>query len=1049
MGLVVAMFVILGLLFGGGAGWFAWRKFVLPKRPELLVEKAGAGDLTALATLGLSHLRGEWGAELDFVKGRAMVERAANGGDPLGLLALGLLRSNGLPAPDSRENLREAAEVLWREAMEKGAVAAAAERNDPRWIALAVDAENELMGAVSEQSIQLLEKAVDADYPSAAMVMASLAHTGEEKAKWLTAAERFARKAVSKNSVNAVRILGALHLAGELPDSDRRFGREQLEKAADAGDPLAALELANHLLEEGSGREAVAFAEAAWEAGLVPAAAILGEIHFDGKGVDRDPSRGVKLAAEAAEVGYVRGLAVVARAHSTGEGAELDPRKAERIWRDLIESGFTNFNADLGIHLAADGRTSEAIDPLRVAAGSGNAEAAMKLGTILADAATGEDAFAEAVSWLEKAARANIAGASVALAETIDHPKRERRDPSRAVELLKELSDEGDHRSAVRLARFYLEGRGVTRDPTKAMLLLTKAAEAGEASSYFLLAEFHEKGAGTLPASPAAALEYYRKALSVGDIRVAERFSGMETGRSVLTAFLESWVKADARATLAWIGGEVSEYFLLSRPDSTQIASLEEGFRALWPTRRVTAGRIEATALVALDRIEFRVPYRLDFSRNGQAGAANAVATAEVVFPENGSPRITRFSEKVETWQLEPTNDRFDREGDRATTRGILPAMPVGESAIDFANLPRKEIESVRAIPLRDKFGRQHGMLPVAIDAGLVSFARLSGGGELLMPVSYFDESVRERIQNVVDGQSFAEFEKLRDGLILGPDRSDPATLSLLRRAEGGDHEAEALVGEAYYDGLGTFPKNRVEAGKWFVRSANGRHLLGQVWVAILTRDGEFGGDVSARDRFRDLVFQMSEAINLSSQKVIYMRAAAECHAGAYGEDPFDNRAARNLLEQASAGGDSRAKVLLGVEYARTGSTLAVGPLRTAADNRCASAATELAKYYLGTGRNHPPASDHLRLAANKGDIEAQALLGEFLARGGDGPGRESEAAFWLELALRNAVSTNRKQHEAVVRSTMRALADLVDEESFRRARYFLEKKPSTVVEPR
>ncbi len=1043
-GFVMGLFLVLALFVTGGFGWFAWRKFVLPKSPELLSEKIRRGDTAAEATLALSHLRGEWGAEFDFSKGLSMTESAVAKGDPCGLLLAGLLCEEGFPLKGVDDLPGPAARRFWSRALESGASERVTDLGDPRWDALLAYAEFRVNGSLSADSRRLLDRSFDAEYPTAPFVRIAIPGEPLSREELLKRADEFARKELRRGSVHSATLLGLLHTSEEFAGADRRYGLDRLREAADAGEPKAAARLAILLAEEGEGDDAFRRVSMALGSGLTEAKAVAGRFYLEGVGTVPDPAKGFELAHEAATLGSVSGMATVARAYADGEGVASNPGEAIRIWRNLIERGRVRYNADLGGILAKLGRNSEAIEPLRASALVGEMESAFLLGKVLADVgASDPKAHAEAVTWFEKSMDAGHPGAALELARIIDDPKREHRDPARAVSVLRSLADGGDHAAAVRLANYHRDGRGVERDPSKALLLLKRAADAGERSAFFPLAQMYETGTSSLTPSPATAFLYYRKAFEAADERIGERFPGLELGLGAVEDYVLSWAGDDHRATLAWVGQRVTNYFSLSEPGTVAVAALEQGFRQAWPRREVElSGDPVAVALVSMEQIEFRLPYRILLSREGRRVEAEAVATVSLDFTHPDEvPRVVGVREKVKRWRLDPSNAHFER-GQDSTTREILPAVPVTESEVDIANLPQRAVESAKSIPFEDRFGGSFAMVPVIAGDGIVSFARLEGGGELLVPETYFDETVLTRIRQFAEGQSFAEFQVWRGGLILEPDRADPATAELLRRAENGDHEAEALVGEAYYDGLGTFPKNRVEAGKWFARSARMEHLLGQVWIAIMVRDGEFKADAPARDLFLNLVFRMSEAINLSSTKAVYLRAAAECHAGAYGENPMDNRLAKGLLEQAAVGGDPRAKLLLGRDYLKRSPTLAVGPLRVAADNRCASAATELSKYYLGAGIEIPLAVNLLKLAANKGDIEAQMLLGQLLA---SEEGSELEAAFWLELALRNALAANDKANEARIRADIRKQGGRISEDSFRRSRSFLDKTPSTL----
>jgi TPR repeat protein len=1041
VGLVATFIVLLAVLGAGGVGWFAWRAYIVPQRPDLLMFKANEGDVTALATLGLSHLRGEWGANFDFPKGRAMIEKAAEEGDPCGLLGAGLLSNDGLSLKGAPENLNEAALGFWRRALEAGALKVAAERNDARWISLAAFAEWKVTGTIANETLALLDSAIEAGYPNGALVRAEIEDAPEKKEPWLSLADDFAQKAGKRGSVHAIAITGHLHTAAVFPEADPRFGREQLAKAAEAGDPIASYQLAGLLVEERDAKEAFLLASFASDAGLVHAKALLGEFYMTGSGVAPDPVKGYALGEEAAAAGSVKGMAVIARSYGSGSGTRRDPDQAIRIWRRLIEAGRVEFSAELGNFLANEGRKPEAIEPLRSAATSGDAEAALLLGRILAENHTDEILHLEAVKWLEMAVKAEVTNAAVALASVIDDPAREKRDPEGAFKLLRRLTDDGDMKSAIRLADYYVEGRGVAKDATKALLLLQRAAEEGESMAHFPLGRLFERGTESISASPVRAFECYAKAMEAGDDRLSSRFPSLVSGGEVVRKFVKSWESEDLRDTIGHLAPEVSEYFHLVRPDAVQIASIERGFRQTWPSRIVETDEIEAVNLVAIDRIEFRVPYRIQFSRANWAVSANALATVEIVTTEAGIPQIAGFQEKVNEWILEPGPDRFEPPlSDVVSTRGIFPAIPLSESEFDVANLPRKSLDWVKAQPFADKFGKRHARLPISIAADVVTFVRLPEGGEMLLPVSHFEESVLTNIQHVADGQSLEEFDEWSRALITGPDLSDPATAAILRAAESGDHQAEARVGEAYYDGLGTFPMNRPEALKWFIRSARAKHRLGVAWIAVMTRSGEIQSTKTAADQLEEASFEFATAISQPGANAFDWRCTAEWFAEQQGLD-FGDRQPRELLERAIELGDDRALILLGSHQLQSTPIDGTRLLRYAADRRCATASTMLAKYYLGRGNDPRLVPALLRLAANKGDTEAQLLLGEFLANGGTGIAQPLEAAFWLEFALQNAVALAEKTREVEVRAAIRTLADRIDEDHYRRVRNYLAKR--------
>ncbi len=844
LAVALAVVSVLGLLAVGGLGWFGWKNYNLSHRPALLAEKAAKGDTHALATLGLSHIRGEWGAEYDFAKGCRMIKEAAELNDACGLLAAGLLIEEGFEAAVSSQGPGETSVSIWQRALNSGALELDQIRKDPRWSALAAYAQWRVNGTVSDDARHLLERARAAGYPTAPMVSLAIEGDSPSRDSLLQEADRFAREELRRGSLFCTSLLGQLHTSQTFPGVDPRYGRERLQEASDAGDPLASVNLANILAADGRDQEAYRLAEKAAETGSLPAKALLGRFLFEGIGTSRDPEAGVALAKEAAERGNIQGLTVMAMALASGEGTPADPARAADILRRLLDTGRMKNVTELASLLSKLGRREEAIKPLRAAAEAGNPKAALQLGVILVDdSAADSESFEEGVVWLEKAMKADVLGSALAYAKAVDSPVRRNREPARAVEVLQSLVDRHDSTGMALLAGYYIEGRGVGQDSAKAVLLLQKAAEAGDRSAYFPLAALYETGAGTLSPSPANALKYYRLAHESGDPAVGQRINGIKVGPPSVIAFLESWRDDDPRKTLAFVDEGISHYLGLSNPDIPAISALEEGFRALWPGRAVTPETVEIVSIIALDRIEFRLPYRLRVSRGSLAGEARVIATLEMVFPAKGAtPRLTRYSEEVENWILEPSPDHFV-QGEGLTTRSLLPVVPASVSTNSSSTLIPEGPERADVFPFKDKFGKRHEGFPVSLNEGVIEFKSFTDGSGYLLPSAYFEGAELERIRQTSDWQPGGKFEEWRSALVLAPDRSDPATSALLRRAESGDSEAVALVGEAYYDGLGTFPKNRVEAFKWFKNARIARHPLGYTWIEIMTQTGEIKSD--------------------------------------------------------------------------------------------------------------------------------------------------------------------------------------------------------------
>ena len=386
-----------------------------------------------------------------------------------------------------------------------------------------------------------------------------------------------------------------------------------------------------------------------------------------------------------------------------------------------------------------------------------------------------------------------------------------------------------------------------------------------------------------------------------------------------------------------------------------------------------------------------------------------------------------------------PGEDRFF-SGEHSRT--CFPAIPVGESTYDPTKLPQKQVNYVKSFPFKDRFGSKYSLIPTGTKNDLIVFSNIASAADLLMPRAYFDDSSLDSIDNMIGSQSFGVFEEEFASITMKRLRDRPAANALFASADGGNNESQALVGERYYEGLDGFPFDRVEALKWFVRSARGKHPLGRYWLAVMTASGEITTPDSATTLFRNVFPDMAPLIATNNPRPEHWRATGECYAE--GEKlTFGEGQPRELLERAINGGDQRARLLLGVHYIETNLNLTDGlrHLRTAADAGCSSAAVVLGNYYLGPGKSPELAAGLFHGAAKQNNPTAQFILGNCYSLGKGFELDQARAAFWLHLSLKNSLQQGNKTLEAEIREMIRILEPKIGKDNYRRAQNFLEKK--------
>lgn len=325
-----------------------------------------------------------------------------------------------------------------------------------------------------------------------------------------------------------------------------------------------------------------------------------------------------------------------------------------------------------------------------------------------------------------------------------------------------------------------------------------------------------------------------------------------------------------------------------------------------------------------------------------------------------------------------------------------------------------------------------------------------AGGKVWEVPLATLSAESRKRIEterlskNLYSAEPpsniLSTYNQLFGQIIWDPDLADPIAVRLMASANAGDHEAEALVGEAFYDGIGAFPVNRVEALKWFIRSAKGQNALGKLWIAVMTQNGEISASEPSQSLFQKALPDLVQIIAHQNPIAPYWRATAECYAGGQGI-ALSERQPRELLEKAIARNDTRARLLRGNMLLQSHGSVGASYLRSASDARCATASTSLAKYYLGRSSEPERAASLLLTAAFKNDIEAQLLLGSCLANGVGTRNDPVEAAFWLETGLINSIRLASRHLESQARESMRNLRSNIGDDNFRWASDFLKER--------
>ena len=150
----------------------------------------------------------------------------------------------------------------------------------------------------------------------------------------------------------------------------------------------------------------------------------------------------------------------------------------------------------------------------------GDPSAAYEVGMRLSGGASTGAAGEQAVAWLERAARAGLTPALLALGSVYEKGVGVARDPQRARAYYLEAARKGNAKAMHNLAVLYAHGVGGKLDQAAAADWFRKAAMRGVIDSQFNLAVLYERGAG-VEQSVAEAYKWYALAARQGDAGAA------------------------------------------------------------------------------------------------------------------------------------------------------------------------------------------------------------------------------------------------------------------------------------------------------------------------------------------------------------------------------------------------------------------------------------------------------------------------------------------------------------------------------------------------
>ena len=383
-----------------------------------------------------------------------------------------------------------------------------------------------------------------------------------EKLNALADKERYVVDIVAANYKNHGVTMGADEIRGDLAkDYMRQQANVNLNTHVGAYDFL--LDLLYNLSEstaEGLLQCKVEWVQKAAEQGFARAQNNLGNMYYNGRGVEQSYAKAAEWVLKAAEQGLAVAQYNLGCMYRDGTGVEQSYAKAAEWVLKAAEQGLAVAQYNLGC-MYRDGtgveRSDEkAVEWVQKAAEQGFADAQCDLGYMYSNGRGVEPSDVKAAEWYLKAAKQGLAEAQCKLGVMYENGMGVEQSYEKAAEWYLKAAEQGDADAQFWLGCMYEDGTGVE----KALKPYQKTAEQGDADAQYNLGFMYEYGIG-VERSYEKAVEWYRKAAEQGLARAQCNLGNMYFyGRGVEQSYekaVEWYLKAaeqgDARAQL-WLG---------------------------------------------------------------------------------------------------------------------------------------------------------------------------------------------------------------------------------------------------------------------------------------------------------------------------------------------------------------------------------------------------------------------------------------------------------------------------------------------------------------
>ena len=524
-----------------------------------------------------------------------------------------------------------------------------------------------------------------------------------------------------------------------------------------------------------------------------------------------------------------------------------------------------------------------------------------------------------------------------------------RKDVSKACEWLSKSSEKGNPSAQQLLGRFYIQGEGVEKNEKKGFNWLKKAAENGSPAAQYNLGSCYYNGTGTQK-NNGEAFKWIRKA---AEQKIAKNY------------FKEGTSK------LYFILGQLYE-----RGEGCE-ANQEEAVK--WYARAASQGDVEAGK--AVERLKTGgapgtalKSYSVELLQKAEAGDANAqYLLGQCYFLGLGTSKNDKMAFQWTTKSAEQGNAQAEYNLGASYLQGIGTVKNEREA---FKWYKRSADKGVPLAQYNLGVLYQKGIGVEKNDAEALTWFTKSadqGNADAKKAVSCIKGENDARLilketksKNIVISKdsSIVMFGKLDS-----PNKIEPFSEDLKKKAEAGDERAQYALGMSYFYGIGV-AKNETEAKKWLSKA--GQKTKNEMFSLLNYQEEEYSADLVKRAENGDPASQCSLGMCL-------LRASPGIKS--------IREEAIQLIEKSSAKNDSNAQYFLSQLYLYG---------------------------VFGVEKNMKKGIDLCRKSAEQGNPAGQLALGSIYLGGIGVEKNHKEAVKWIEASAKQGYQPAHTLYEMV-----------------------------------